>query len=356
MKHRNIPIFLPHLGCPYRCVFCDQNILTEHRVIPQPEKVSRIIADHLRTIESAAEIQVAFFGGNFTSLPFFLQMSYLDAVRPFLADGSVQGIRFSTRPDCLVAEELPLLRAKGVQVIELGIQSFSDRVLTASQREYTKETAIAAAQLIRTAGFSLGIQLMLGLPEDTPNLALEAAAITVALQPDMVRIYPTIVLTGTELAKRYNAGKYQPLTMQQAVEICKEMRLLFDRSGIPVIRVGLQASEELNDANQVLAGPYHPAFGELVEQSIFLDQALQLLKSCADLPEILALYVHPRDLSQLIGQHGSNRAALQGILNQPLTILPSTYLSERYWVGVGSAKDKTPRSILTRQEFLHTAY
>ena len=352
MKHRNIPIFLPHLGCPYRCVFCDQNILTENQEVPRPEMVSQIITKHLKTIESAAEIQVAFFGGNFTSLPFFLQAAYLDAVQPFLADGSVQGIRFSTRPDCLVADELPLLRAKGVQVIELGIQSFSDRVLTASRREYTKETAINAAQLIQGAGIGLGIQLMIGLPEDTSALALESADITVSLQPDMVRIYPTVVLAGTELAQQYKLGKYQPLSLSQAIEISKAMRLHFDRSRISVIRVGLQASEELNDVSQVLAGPYHPAFGELVEQSIFLDQALQILKSCAELPETLAFFINPRDFSQLIGQHGSNRTALQEIINRPFTILPSTYLSERHWVGVGSSKDQIPWQILTRQEFL----
>jgi histone acetyltransferase (RNA polymerase elongator complex component) len=329
-------------------------MLTRQAAAPEPAAVGSLIAAHLQTIPENAEVEVAFFGGNFTALPLHRQLEYLSAVRPFLETGRVCGIRFSTRPDCIFPEQLSALYAAGVRVIELGVQSFADEVLAASRRGYTPDTARTACRRVKEAGFALGVQLMPGLPGDDRAKALASVQETINLQADMVRIYPTLVLEGTELAEHYRAGLYQPLTLEAAVELVKELALALAAADIAVIRMGLQAGVDLAEGKGLVAGPYHPAFGELVEQSIFLTQALTLAASVA-LPaaETLRFFTHPRDLSKLIGCRRAGVRALEKNLRREVQVRPHAAILERDTLGAGGGE--VPEVWLSRQKMINLA-
>lgn len=312
-RHRNIAIFIPHLGCPWRCVYCNQQRISSAAPPPTPAAVKQQIEQALSTVSPGDIVEIAFFGGNFTTIATELQLAYLQAAHPFVESGAVSGIRLSTRPDAINADILQRLKQHGVVCIELGVQSLDAEVLARSGRGHGPEAVGESAALIKAWGFQLGVQLMLGLPGDTAEKALATARAAIALQPDMARIYPTLVIEDTELARQYRAGRYQPLTLAAAVEQCHAVWQLFRAAGIPVIRMGLHSSAELNDGS-VLAGPWHPAFGELVQQYDFLQRTRALLSDhCAE-PEHatrLTLSVNPRDLSRLTGYRRENISRLE---------------------------------------------
>ncbi len=359
MKHYNIPIFIPHLGCPFNCIFCNQKNIAQHEPAPDPSVVPLIVQKALETIPAPAperKIEAAYFGGSFTALDNRLQEDYLMVLQPFINAGSIDGIRISTRPDFINNSILEFLRENGVKTIELGVQSLNNKVLQASGRGYTAETVFDACSMIKQYGFKLGVQLMIGLPGDSYEYDIDSASDTIAIRPDMVRIYPVLVVKDTGLEKLYSQGRYEPLRLDEAIVICCEMFLRFQQNGIEVIRMGLHPSEELREEGIVTAGPFHPAFGELVEQEAFKKQAMALLHNYINtgiLDQELKLYSSYRDLSKIIGQKRANMLYLNHLSDLPrINGVQVDGQLKKDELGIGPASSEQPAMSLTRQEFL----
>lgn len=315
MKHANIAVFIPHLGCPYKCLFCDQNRISRPGLAPSPSDIPDLIQKHLATMDrNQTEVELAFFGGSFTALPESTQEAYLAAANPYLRCGLLTGVRLSTRPDYIDEGILDFLKGWGVTTIELGIQSLDDRVLYMSGREYSARKAEETCRMVKAAGFSLGIQLMLGLPGDDEAAVYHSTRLAVSLAPDLVRIYPTLVIKDTGLENMLAKGIYRPLSLEQAVDLSKEMYIAFQSHNINVVRMGLYPGEELTRPGVILAGPYHPSFGELVKQAVFKEQAMMLLNEVErESPgtSSISLLVNKRDLSKMIGNKRRNLAEIQ---------------------------------------------
>jgi histone acetyltransferase (RNA polymerase elongator complex component) len=275
-----IPIFIAHQGCPHQCLFCNQRSITgapEGAVGPRQVRETILAQLAWPRRHPAAPVQVAFYGGSFTGLPLALQRELLAAAQPFLASGQVQELRLSTRPDYVTPEIAGFLREQGVEIVELGAQSLDDGVLAASGRGHTAAQVGTATACLKEAGIQVGLQLMLGLPGDTTVTALASARRAAALRPDLVRLYPCLVISGSPLAELYRQGKYQPLSLPAAVSLAARLWLFFKTQGIAVARMGLQPSPSLEQS--VLAGPYHPAFGELVLSRLLFRQVRALLSA-----------------------------------------------------------------------------
>lgn len=311
-----IPVFIPHEGCPHCCVFCNQ-----HRISGQFQRVTA--GDVYRTIENwlgygrgnPAAVQVAFFGGSFTGLSRDRQEELLGAVQPWLERKQVHSIRLSTRPDYIDTRVTDLLCRYRVGVVELGLQSMDDSVLKGCRRGHLARHGRQAIPLLRRAGLQVGVQLMVGLPGDSRRSLRATVDAVIALAPDFVRIYPLLVLAGSELAYQYEQGRYRPLSLDYAVLLASWMKKRFDAAGISVVRMGLQAGPELEEA--LVAGPYHPAFGELVQSRIMLQKARKLL-SAADRDKKYLLRISNRDQSIFRGFRSANlrRLAQLGLLDR----------------------------------------
>lgn len=355
MRHYNIPIFIPHLGCPYDCIYCDQKRISAQMQIPESAEMIDVIEQHLNTIPLSAEIEVAFFGGNFTAIPQQQQETFLRLVQPYLVSGRVAGIRISTRPDCIDAANLKMLKRYGVKTIELGVQSLDNEVLQLSARQYQAADVLESAALIQANGFLLGLQLMVGLPGDTYERDMETVRTCVRMKPQMVRIYPTLVIAGTALEERWNTGTYQPLSLEEAVNRCKEMLLFFTAADIPVIRMGLYPGEELRSPGVVKAGPFHPAFGELVEQAVFKEQAAWLVERYLEQhkgAEKLCLFVQERDQSKMLGHKRSNLVQLCEIFGLKEIKLKTSSEPQRSWIGIGRYESERELIRLTREAYI----
>lgn len=305
-----IPFFIPHAGCPHQCVFCNQKNIIGQSTSVDPSSVAQTITAYLDKSEQQ-EAQVAFYGGSFTALAIELQKSYLEACRPFIASGRITGIRLSTRPDCISRETLALLRDHQVETIELGVQSMDDAVLLRSGRGHTAAHTIHAVTLLREQGFTIGLQLMPGLPGDAAGTFMATVNSVIGMTPAFVRIYPALVIKETPLEALYCSGRYAPLALDEAVQWCKNALLQFERAGIAVIRMGLQPTEELQRPGTILAGPYHPAFRQLVDSSILLDRMRAALQQRAAGAGTACLFSHPSDVAAAIGQKRSNIVALK---------------------------------------------
>lgn len=266
LKHFIVPVFIPNQGCPHRCIFCEQEKITSQKARPMDGAgVIRIVEPALRSPKfDPTNAEIAFYGGTFTSLAVNVMEELLDAAGAYLKKGLFCGIRVSTRPDALDEKRLDLMKAHGVRTVELGVQSMDRRVLFLSSRGHSPEDSERAVCFLREKGFRVGVQLMPGLPGDSEDIFLSTIERLVPLRPDMARIYPAVVLRGTGLAQLYRRGDYTPLTLEKAVEICAEGCRRFENAGIPVIRIGLMSSPDLIDLDQILAGPWHSAFGFLV--------------------------------------------------------------------------------------------
>jgi histone acetyltransferase (RNA polymerase elongator complex component) len=315
-NHYIIPIFVPHGGCPHQCVFCNQKRISGQQRVPTGQEVEIQINQYLRTIGDHAgkTVEVAFFGGSFTALPVKLQRELIAPARSFWQSGRVDYLRISTRPDCLDRANLEWLYAWGVRVIELGVQSMASEVLAMSKRGHTAEAATSAAALVQAQGFQLGLQMMVGLPGDDREKALNTARQLAILQPDFVRIYPVLVIKDTELAELYQAGQYLPWDLLTTIEVCRDLLKIFTQADIPVIRIGLQTTEQINLQGDVIAGPFHPALRELVEAAWARERIEELLQQ-AGLEPIGKQYLEPVDKQCLeeTGKHslklaGSNRS------------------------------------------------
>lgn len=268
-KHAIIPVFIPHLGCPHECVFCDQNAITARTVPVSGEEVKNKIDTWLSTIEERGieNVEISFYGGSFTAIPIDLQTKYLKIGYEYVKAGRVSHLHLSTRPDYIDDEILTNLKKYKVGAIELGVQSFSDDVLLRSQRGHDTACVYKACELIRSYGFDLGIQLMVGLPGDTKELDIMSAKKTAELKPELARIYPTVVLEGTELASMLHDGTYTPLGVENAVDISKDMYRILADAGIEIMRVGLKSTDLITPGSD-LGHTYHPAFRQLVEGEI----------------------------------------------------------------------------------------
>ena len=303
-KARICPVFVPHLGCPHRCVFCDQNRISGSGKPADAEAVRRAL-EAIRT--PAAETELAFYGGSFTAVPESLQQELLDASSEHVAMGG--SIRVSTRPDAVSERNLEFLKVHGVRTVELGCQSMDEGVLLASGRGHTAEDVRKAAREVRKAGLRLILQMMTGLPEDTLEKSLHTAQELAVLQPDGVRIYPTVILKGTRLHQMWLNGQYREHTVEEAASWCADILPVFESRGIPVIRLGLNPSEELS-GGQAVGGAYHPAFGQVVASLRFLEEERRLLRE-GPLMGTAQIVVHPSCLSAAVGHGSVNRKALE---------------------------------------------
>ena len=300
-----IPFFIPHSGCPHQCVFCNQKNITGQTKPVAPQAIPQKITAFLAKNSSDQPAHVAFYGGSFTALPFDTQKAYLAEVQPFIHAGQIAGIRLSTRPDCITNEILSLLKEYHVTTIELGVQSMDDVVLTLSGRGHTATDTLNAVSLIKSHDFLIGLQLMPGLPGDSADGFMRTIDAIIGLMPDFVRIYPALVIKDTPLEDLYASGRYMPLTLDDAVALCRKALERLDLAGIDVIRIGLQPTEELEKPGTIIAGPYHPAFRELVESSIVLDKMRTALRNRTEKTVDITFQVNPRDLSASIGQRRS---------------------------------------------------
>lgn len=264
-KRMIIPVFIPFGGCPHQCVFCDQTATTGAVNMPSLKDVRDTIDKHLATWKGGGNIEAAFYGGSFTALPDGVQREYLEAAHEYVISGRIGALRVSTRPDCISTEIISTLKSYGVATVELGAQSMDDGVLRLSGRGHTSRDTAEAARGIKEAGLRTGIQFMPGLPGDTRAKALDTAAAIIGLKPDFTRVYPSVVLKDTPLYKMYLRGEYLPWGLDEMVEVCAEISRMFKEAGIPVIRMGLQHTEELKE--RIAAGPYHPSFRQLVEEA-----------------------------------------------------------------------------------------
>ena len=268
-RHYTIPVFIPEEACPNQCVFCNQHRIVGAECAPSVEEVMRKINAHLLTIPAEGEVEIGFFGGNFTGIPQAEQQAYLGSVQGFIDSGRVQGIRLSTRPDYITPEILNFLKQFHVTSIELGAQSLDDEVLKLAGRGHTANQVAIASQLIRDHGFNLGLQMMIGLPGDTPEKSMHTAKEIIRLGAVSTRIYPTLVIKNTELEQLYLEGKYTPLTLSEAIEQVADIVPLFVDADVKILRIGLHPSEGLLDRSSLVAGPFEVAFGEMVFSRIW---------------------------------------------------------------------------------------
>ena len=305
-KHGNLAVFVPHIGCPHRCSFCDQRIISGAQNAPTAQDVTVLCQSALEQ-NTGRELELAFFGGSFTAIDRDYMCALLEAAGAFVGKG-ICGIRLSTRPDAVGDEMLSLLKKYPVTAIELGAQSMNDPVLLKNERGHTAQNVIDASARIRRFGFELGLQMMIGLDGETERDSEDTALKLIACQPDTVRIYPALVLKGTELANRLAAGEYHPLTLEEGIQRTARVMELFEEknSNIRIIRVGLHPSRELEQ--KLVAGPYHPAFRELCESRLMLGRLLKILEG---VPKgDMTVGVHPQDISRMTGQHRQNLTAL----------------------------------------------
>jgi histone acetyltransferase (RNA polymerase elongator complex component) len=327
-----VPIFIPHVGCPYHCAFCNQAVITGVKNnIPSPEQLHQQIDTFLSfKTKQRNKVQIAFFGGNFLGLEKDDAEYLLNEADKFVKAGSVDSIRFSTRPDTIDDQRLDIIKKYPVSTIELGVQSMNDEVLSLVKRGHASSDTEKAVYLLKERNYETGMQLMVGLPGDDEAGMLATGRKTTELCPDFVRIYPTVVVAGSLLARWYKKGKYSPLPLEKCVTLVKKLYILFREKNIPVIRMGLQASDDLN-GGAVLAGPYHPAFGHLVHSEIFLDMAKEeLLTSRFSLPgSDISFLVNPRSISKMRGIKNRNIKILKEKFSvKSIKIIPDSSMAE----------------------------
>lgn len=327
-----IPVFLPHQGCPHQCAFCNQNKISGALSrLPSRETLAKEVRQYLSFgRRKKGPIQIAFYGGSFLGIPFADIRPLLDAAQAFIQSGSIDSIRFSTRPDTISPQTLNRLEGYTVSTIELGAQSMDDRILSLSNRGHTAEDTKTAAAVIKQNRMQLGIQMMTGLPGDSGRQSIETAKRIADLEPDFVRIYPTIVLAGSPLAAAYKKGEYISMPLEKSVKLVARIYSLFSERGIPVIRTGLQASDGLSDQETILAGPYHPAYGHLVMSEIFLETAAKQLRRAKNITDgEISIHVHETDISKMRGLKNQNIHKLKEMFPvKTIRVVPDTSLSK----------------------------
>lgn len=324
-KQYIIPIFVPHLGCPNDCIFCNQKSISGQQKMITKEDVKKTIEFYLENIrDKQAKKEVAFFGGSFTGIEKEKQEELLKTAYEYIKSGEINSIRVSTRPDYIDKQRLKLLKKYKVETIELGVQSANDYILKRSNRGHNFEDVKRASRLIRWNGFKLGHQMMVGLPESTRIDEINTAKELIKLKPKMVRIYPVLVIKNTKLEKEYLEEKYTPLTVVQAVEISKELVKMFNKKGIEIIRIGLQNTDTITDpdeeGSEVVAGPYHPAFRQLVESGLWYDAIVEKIKKLNVKVKKVQVTVNPQDANNVIGHKKENIEKLKEMYTLDLIV------------------------------------
>lgn len=305
MKHYNIPIFIPELACPNRCIYCNQRHISGQLQAVKPEEIKQIIEQHLATFIRPSEVELAFFGGSFTGIDEKDMLTYLQIVQPYIEQGEIKSIRISTRPDYINEKILDILQQYNVKDIELGAQSLDEEVLAFAKRGHTVRDVENASQLIKSYGFSLGLQMMIGLPLDTVEKSKETAKKILKLGAESTRIYPTLVINNTDLADLYRQNKYKALSLDKAVDWTAEIYKIFSQSSIKILRVGLHPSEALINGTELLAGPFHVSFKELVLTKIWQEKFEKLPINTK------TILVNPKEINYAIGYNSKNKQLLQ---------------------------------------------
>ena len=301
-----IPIFIPQEGCQHRCVYCDQPTISGvSQVSWSPDSIRSYVQRYLDG-NGRYPVQVAFYGGSFTLLPEARQRRFLESVQEFLLRGQVDSLRLSTRPDGVESRKLHLLQTMGVRTIELGAQSMSDRVLAASARGHSSGEIRDATLRLQEYGFEVGLQLMPGLPQDSRATFLHTVDKTISLNPSFVRLYPTIVLSSTPLERLYRSDRFKPLSLGEAVDWCKDAKHRFTSAGIQIIRMGLQPTVSLEQPGRIIAGPYHPAFGQLVNAALWRDMISPILKKASFQIPRLVIHAPAHQLADIRGHRNEN--------------------------------------------------
>lgn len=296
-RHYIIPIFVPHEGCPHTCVFCNQDSITGSCFSIDGDFVRETIEQYLDTIKGDdLIIEVSFFGGTFTAINMIKQKELLAVAKEYKNAKKINYIRLSTRPDYINDKILSNLKDYEVDIIELGVQSLDNEVLIKSGRGHSSEDVYKASNLIKEYGFTLGHQIMLGLPGDTKLKDIETTKKVIELNPDICRIYPSLVIKDTPMERMFKEGIYKPYSLEEAVEISKIVYAMLTCNNITVIRIGLQPTEEINYGGDIIAGPFHPAFRELVEGSIYCDMIKEYIRINKDCNEV---HINPKEISKL---------------------------------------------------------
>ncbi len=348
-RHYIIPIFVPHYGCPHDCVFCNQKKITGLSTNVTATDVKNIIEEHLMTFKPGSTIEVAFYGGSFTAIDIDIQKELLATPYHYKKEGKISGIRLSTRPDCINEKILNNLKAYLVDTIELGVQSLDESVLYASGRGHNSKDVYKAAELIKKFKFNLGLQMMVGLPEDDFDKALYTCKEFIRLYPYCVRIYPTLVIKDTYLEKQFLNGKYSPVPLEKAIDICSILLMLFEINDIDVIRIGLQPTENIQLGKDVVSGPFHPAFRQLVESNIIklLLQYYFDIKNIETSDKKLIIDSNSKNISSIAGQKSSNIKYFTDKYNfRNINIYSKEIDSNYMWVTIDEFYDKINMKLL----------
>jgi len=306
-KNYIIPIFVPELACPFQCLYCNQEKISGQHGQVNDQEIVDIVEKHLNTIPENASVELAFFGGNFTGIPFETQKHFLQIVFPWIQNSRIKSIRCSTRPDYINEKVIHLFKKYGGKTIELGAQSLDDAILEKTKRGHNAMQVKNAANMIKDAGLDLGLQMMLGLPGDTKEKAIHTAKKIIAFGANNTRIYPALVIKNTGLHSWYQKGQYTPLSLEEAVDWSADILPLFEDAGIIVQRVGLHPSEGLIKGEDLIAGPFHPSFKELVLTEIWKRQFAQIKQST----ESIQISVNPKEYNYAIGYQSTNKLMLQ---------------------------------------------
>ena len=327
-KEYIIPIFVPNLGCPNDCTFCNQKKISGEQKQVTADDVRKTVEYYLSNFKDESKyVEIAFFGGSFTCIDKGKQQELLEAANEYIKEGKVGSIRISTRPDYIDRKTLKMLKKYHVKTIELGVQSSNDYILNKSKRGHTFKDVVKASRLIRFYGFILGHQMMVGMPDSTELDEMKTARDLIKLKPKIVRIYPVLVIKGTELAREYSKGEYVPLTVEQAVQRCKEITYMFRKKKINVIRIGLQNTDEITspeeDGSEVLAGPFHPAFRQLVEGAMWYDSIAEKIKKINAKVKRVQIEVNPQNVNDVIGHKKVNIQKLKDFYDLDVDIKPN---------------------------------
>ncbi len=330
-KQYNIPIFIPHVGCKNECTFCNQRKISGQTKMITEDELRKTIEEYLDSFkDKKAYKEIAFFGGSFTGIDIEDQERLLKVANEYIKDKRIDGIRISTRPDYIDKKILKMLKKYNVKSIELGVQSTNDYILNRCKRGHTFADIKKASKLIRRYRFNLGHQMMIGLPDSTKIDEINTAKNLIKLKPKMIRIYPVLVIKDTELENEYLKGTYKPIPLAQAVETCKELVYMFDKKKIDIIRIGLQNTDNITDpqanGSDVIAGPYHPAFGQLVEDSIWYDCIVNKIKKISAKVKEVEIKVNKQDVCNVIGHKKSNILKLKEVYDVEALVTGVDYL------------------------------
>ncbi len=332
-KHYSIPVFVPEMACPHQCVYCNQHLISGAKAIPDEKTVISIIDTYLSTINyHENEVEVGFFGGSFTGIPIDEQIKYLQLVQPYIDSGKIESIRISTRPDYITEENLSILKEYRVKTIELGAQSLDNEVLKKANRGHVVADVEKAASLIKSFCFDLGLQMMIGLPDDNLGKSIATANKIINLKADNTRIYPCLVIKDTNLEKQYKSGKYKALEMNECINYLKNIIPLFENAEVKIIRVGLHPSKDL-DEGAYIAGPYHPSMRQIAETEIWFD-LLKNLENKSDKNKEIIIYVSENQRNNAIGYHAKNKKFLEQFFKKVSFVIDENLNKKDYYVDI----------------------